>query len=67
MYVVWNVVRALRLFNCEKINLTDIKLAQGTNVGPNVMGGLSIDLTIVAIALLLRYTLSSKTNLIQIH
>ena len=31
------------------------------------MGGLLIDLTSVAIALLLRYTLSHKTNLIQIH
>ena len=42
---------------------------QGTNVavGHNIMGGLIIDLTSIAIALLLKDTLSYKTNLIQIH
>ena len=33
------------------------ELQQGTNVAHNARGGLLIDLTIVAIALLLRYTL----------
>ena len=36
---------------------------QGTNVAHNVRGGLLIDLTIVAIALLLRYTLSMSLKL----
>ena len=39
---------------------------QGTNVAHNVRGGLLIDLTIVAIALLLRYTLSMSLKLTDI-
>ena len=39
---------------------------QGTNVAHNVRGGLLIDLTIVAIALLLRYTLSISLKLTDI-
>ena len=39
---------------------------QGTNVAHNVRGGLPIDLTIVAIALLLRYTLSMSLKLTDI-
>ena len=42
------------------------KSQQGTNVAHNVRGGLLIDLTIVAIALLLRYTLSMSLKLTDI-
>ena len=42
------------------------KHQQGTNVAHNVRGGLLIDLTIVAIALLLRYTLSMSLKLTDI-
>ena len=41
-------------------------IQQGTNVAHNVRGGLLIDLTIVAIALLLRYTLSMSLKLTDI-
>ena len=41
-------------------------LKQGTNVAHNVRGGLLIDLTIVAIVLLLRYTLSMSLKLTDI-
>ena len=40
---------------------------QGTNVAHNVRGGLLIDLTIVAIALLLRYTLSMSLKLTDMY
>ena len=39
---------------------------QGTNIAHNVRGGLLIDLTIVAIALLLMYTLSMSLKLTDI-
>ena len=41
-------------------------LQKNWNVAHNVRGGLLIDLTIVAIALLLRYTLSMSLKLIDI-
>ena len=40
-----------------------MNISQGTNVSHNVRGGLLNDLTIVAIALLLRYTLSMSLKL----
>ena len=43
-----------------------INIKQGTNVAHNLRGGLLIDLTIVAIALLLRYTLSMSLKLTDI-
>ena len=43
-----------------------VNSTQGTNVVHNVRGGLLIDLTIVAIALLLRYTLSMSLKLTDI-
>ena len=52
------------------LNLTAVmegaRSKQGTNVAHNVRGGLLIDLTIVAIALLLRYTLSISLKLTYI-
>ena len=47
-------------------NIHEPKCKQGTNVAHNVRGGLLIDLTIVAIALLLRYTLSMSLKLTDI-
>ena len=49
-----------------KIYSNDGILKQGTNVAHNLRGGLLIDLTIVAIALLLRYTLSMSLKLTDI-
>ena len=43
------------------------KIKQGTNVAHNVRGGLLIDLTIVAIALLLRYTYQFHSSSLTSH
>ena len=48
------------------LNHINLNTKQGTNVAHNVRGGLLIDLTIVAIALLLRYTLSMSLKLTDI-
>ena len=50
----------------HKYYITIIYLKPGTNVAHNLRGGLLIDLTIVAIALLLRYTLSMSLKLTDI-
>ena len=54
MKEIWSY-RTNKILHCN--------LEQGTNVAHNVRGGLLIDLTIVAIALLLRYTLSMSLKL----
>ena len=54
-------------YTIYKYEMIDIIIKQGTNVAHNVRGGLLIDLTIVAIALLLRYTLSMSLKLTDIY
>ena len=49
-----------------KLSCLYLQFQQGTLVAHNVRGGLLIDLTIVAIALLLRYTLSMSLKLTDI-
>ena len=55
-----------QIFNVWHTHFWPQNKQQGTNVAHNLRGGLLIDLTIVAIALLLRYTLSMSLKLTDI-